>query len=155
MKSTKNNRRKAVVKRKHDINTPGDEGLYIRMRRCGHYLFHRSQRRDGQRRILFIIHGNGGTLAQRSLVDLLDIRSASLSEILEKLEVQGYIERQQNQQDRRNIDVSLTEDGRKAIADYLEEHYKKVHDLFEVLDEAEKEQLSSILGKLIHHWNVE
>jgi len=50
--------------------------------------------------VLAIVRERGG-MSQRELLDLLDVRSASLSEVLAKLERNGLIARRRDDADRR------------------------------------------------------
>ena len=52
-----------------------------------------------------------GSLTQRELIELTGRRSATLSKQLDDMEKSGLILRSKNAQDKRNIDVTLTEQG--------------------------------------------
>lgn len=137
----------------YSLDAPGNAGLYARMRKCGHCLFHRSIDKISQQRILAIIHDNNDHISQRSLLDILQVRSASISEILSKLEVQGFIQKKHNAIDRRNIDVFLTPSGKSVVKEFHQQQHQMLSDLFDVLNPDEKKQLSALLGKLLSHWN--
>ena len=101
----------------------------------------------GQGRILSLLNNNDG-ISQKDLMDMFRIRPASLSELLDKLEHNGLVERRQSEQDRRSSNVFLTEDGRK-IAIESEKHRKEMADnLFSEFSQEEQKQLSSLLTKL-------
>lgn len=135
-----------------DVNAPGDEGLYARMRRCGHYLFHRSEGKFSQLRILTLIADRGGEISQRELMEILAVRSASVSEILAKVEAQGYVERRRSEADRRNMDVFLLEKGREAVRAGMLQREEMIREAFSGLTAEEKKELSLLLGKLLDDW---
>ena len=85
-------------------------------------------------------------------MDILDVRSGSLSEILGKMEAEGYITRSPNEQDKRGVDVTLTPAGLEAAEQMHVSRETSVQDFFSCLDEEEKEQLSHILDKLLADW---
>ena len=86
--------------------------------------------------------------AQKELAYVLGIRSQSLAELLAKMEDKGLVERAPHPEDRRTSIVSLTDAGRSAAA-ALDEDPEPEADPFAVLDDAERAELSRLLGKLI------
>lgn len=139
-------------KHHHDMESMDiDEKLAMRMRHCGHILWHQSGGKQSQKRILSIL-GRNEVMTQRELQEELDVKSGSLSEILGKIEAEGFITRQANTQDKRHIDVALTDTGKQAIQIHKQEKRKETKDMFSCLTEEEKEQLVGILHKLVHAW---
>lgn len=117
---------------------------------CSHYL-HASGKFHGQNRLLILLFEQG-TLTQRELITNTGRRSATLSEQLENMEKAGYITRTRNEQDRRNVDVSLTPLGQKAAKDAIAYRAIRANTLFSDLNEEEKAQLSHLLHKLLSLW---
>jgi DNA-binding MarR family transcriptional regulator len=107
-----------------------------------------SHRRDAshhaQHLVLSILLENG-PMPQGELLEILDVRSSSLSELLRKLEDRGLILRERNPEDRRGFIISPT-DRARALAT---ESGDAPDGLFDCLDEAERGQLRTILGKLV------
>lgn len=68
----------------------------------------------GQNRVLQLIADNDG-LNQKELAELLDIRSASMSELLNKLERSNLITREKDKADKRITHVFLSADGRELV----------------------------------------
>ncbi len=101
-----------------------------------------------QRHILAILDKQG-VMNQRDLIDRLGVRSASLSEVLGKLERGGYILREQEEADRRNFVISLTERGKTATADHGKERRESADALFEALSGEERQHLGELLIKII------
>lgn len=137
--------------RHHHEDMDQDEQLRMLMRRCGHILWHQSGGKGSQKRILSIL-SHHDVMTQKELQEELDIKSGSLSEILGKIEQDALIERKPNEHDKRNMDVRISEAGKKAVQFYQEERHKETKEMFTCLSEAEKEQLLDILHKLIYAW---
>jgi len=101
----------------------------------------------GQGRILAILKMQP-EISQKDLSYLLDMRNQSLSELLTKLEKAGFITRTQSEIDRRVMNIKLTEEG-KAAADQAEQQKEDTDQIFEVLSEDERKNLSDYLSRFI------
>ncbi len=117
---------------------------------CGHWL-HMYRKSYGQTRILIQLLEKG-TLTQRELIDITKRRSATLSEQLESMDKAGYITRTRNEQDRRNVDISLTPLGEAEARKGINDRNRRAHALFSVLTQEEKTQLYQLLEKLKSAW---
>ena len=88
------------------------------MKRVTH-LHHRHEEgpmiHPGQGKLLLLILRKE-PVGQKELVEMLDIRPSSLSELLKKLEAKGFVTRTPDEQDKRNMIVTLTGEG-KALAE--------------------------------------
>lgn len=108
-----------------------------------------SHRRDSahhaQHLVLSILLENG-PLPQGELLEILDVRSSSLSELLRKLEDRGLILRERNPEDRRGFIISPTDLARGLAPD---NGGGEADGQFDCLDQAERDQLRTILGKLV------
>lgn len=142
-----------------DGNTPGITsealaGLFRRasrlMARAAHRLEHGGPGHAGhaQERVLAIVRERGG-MSQRELLDLLDVRSASLSEVLAKLERNGLIARRRDDADRRGFTVAVTDKGEAACSGQAGLSGENAATLFVGLDPAERETLGRLLAKLV------
>ena len=102
----------------------------------------------GQGKVLVMLAENDG-VSQKLLTEQSGIRPASLSELIIKLERNGLVERQRNEEDKRNRNVYLTEEGR-ALAETIKSRKDESADfLFDVLSEEDKETLTVLFDKLI------
>lgn len=128
-----------------------EEKLQGQMRACGHFLHYNMGQKAGQARILSALL-KSGTITQRELQDILEVRSGSLSEILNKVEADGFIERSQSENDRRQMEVKLTEAGMEAASRLEEERGDVAVELFSCLSGEEKKTLSELLDKLLDGW---
>ena len=86
----------------------------IGLRACGHFLHFNMGGKAGRKRVLATLLREG-EISQRTLQDLLDIQSGSLSEILAKIEADGLLEKVKCGSDRRGYILRLTESG-QALA---------------------------------------
>lgn len=118
---------------------------------CGRYLHYNMGEKAGQARILSALL-ESGTVTQRELQDILEVRSGSLSEILNKVEADGFIKRSQSESDKRQLEVKLTEAGMEAAAKLTEERGHKSDELFSCLSDEEKQTLEELLNKLLNSW---
>lgn len=105
------------------------------------------ERRRGQARVLTMVALQEG-INQKDLAFLLGIRPQTLGEMLSKLEERGLVQREKSQTDGRAIEVRLTDEGRVRAEEIAERRKLVAADMFAVLSEEEKEQLSAILDKL-------
>lgn len=101
----------------------------------------------GQGRILAALKLKDG-IATRELAYVLGIRVPSLNEALSKLENAGYIVREPDPRDRRVQLITLTDSGR-ALTGQLGEGEPEGDNIFEVLTEQERANLSDYLDRLI------
>ncbi len=122
--------------------------LYFNLRILNRKM-HQSKRQTlrGQNRVLEVLVENDG-LSQGELVELLDIRPSSLSELLSKMEEKGDVYRREDENDKRVRYVFLSEVG-KAKALELSSENNPIFSLFDVLSEEEKTDFSNILDKLV------
>lgn len=127
-----------------------DLTLLRQFRRCSH-IQHRMGRFHGQGYLLILLNQHG-QMTQRELASLTCRRSATLSEQLESMEEAGLIMRGKNVDDKRNIDIHLTDQGCKIAMDAEKERQEMAVLLFSQLTFEEKVQLHSILGKLETSW---
>ena len=101
----------------------------------------------GQGRILAALKLKDG-IATRELAYVLGIRVPSLNEALSKLENAGHIVREPDPRDRRVQLITLTDLGR-ALTNQMGEGEPEGDNIFEVLTERERTNLSDYLDRLI------
>ncbi|MBP7349372.1 MAG: MarR family transcriptional regulator [Butyrivibrio sp.] len=125
-----------------------DLALLIHFYQCAHKIHH-AQKYPGQGRILTLLLENG-MMTQRELITITGRRSATLSEQLENMEHTGYITRKRNEQDKRNVDVTLTKSGIAAAEDAVKFREALSHDLFDEFSEEDKKQFDLLLERMLH-----
>ena len=117
------------------------------------YLMQTQEKFRGQGRLLVLLN-RYGALTQRELIELTGRRSATLSEQLEGMEKSGLILRHKNEQDKRNVDVELTEQGKLAAAKALQNRQSYADKLFAAVPQRKKQQLAGLLDALLHTWEI-
>ena len=124
----------------------------IGLRACGHFLHFNMGGKAGRKRVLATLLREG-EISQRTLQDLLDIQSGSLSEILAKLEADGLLEKVKCGSDRRGYILRLTESGQALAKQVTACHEARVDKLLGCLSDDEQLALLSMLDKLTLHWS--
>lgn len=122
--------------------------------KCSHLFMHRNGKNQGKNRILAILSSHGN-MTQRELLDHTDIRSASLSELLAKIESNGDIMRERNKENARHVDICLTEKGKQEAEKICREQAELARELFSPLDEEEQKQLELLMVKLLLAWKTD
>ena len=117
------------------------------------YLMQTKEKRRGQGRLLILL-SLYGTLTQRELIELTGRRSATLSEQLDGMEKSELIYRHKNEQDKRNVDVGLTEKGKMAVMEAVKNRQSYADKLFDDLPQQQKQQLADLLDVLLHAWEI-
>ncbi|MDF2616482.1 MAG: MarR family transcriptional regulator, partial [Sedimentibacter sp.] len=74
--------------------------------------------------------------------------AGNMTVIIENLVKDGMVTRTIDPNDRRVNLISITEKGRKIIADNFPEHVDNINEIFSVLSTEEKENLLKLLKKL-------
>ena len=139
-------------------NNDTSERLYSLLLRCSHGLSRGEHLREGmhpgQWRLLALL-AQKGTVTQQELLDIVQIRPASLSELLSKLEYKGLITRTKDENDKRTVVVQITEHGKTIVEENVHYHRETADQLFSSLSEEERGQLTELLGKLVESWHLE
>ena len=117
------------------------------------YLMQTREKYRGQGRLLILLYLHGA-LTQRELIELTGRRSATLSEQLDGMEKGGLIRRRKNEQDQRNVDVELTEQGEKAAIEAVRNRQAYADELFGTMPQRKKQQLAGLLDSLLHTWDI-
>ena len=112
---------------------------------------HHRPHRFGRERILTIVSEHEEGIRQRAIADILHINPSSLSEAIDKLEADRYIERHIDPSDRRATLIVLTEKGKARAWEAEDERNAAFEKLFKNLSEEEKVQLSALLSKMLEH----
>ncbi len=94
-------------------------------------------------------------MRQQELLRILGIRAGSLSELLRKLENDGYVTRRRSTSDKRDIIVTITEKGHISALENKLSEKERNKALFGCLSEEERSTLATILVKLLDTWDAE
>lgn len=90
-----------------------------------------------------------GPCSQRVLSDELRIDRTVMVGICDGLEQAGHVRRERNVADRRAYAVTITDSGRRLLAQAEDAVPEFLDGTFQALSPTEREQLSGILGKLL------
>lgn len=130
-----------------------DVELMRQMRRCNHLLYHKFSLNFSQNRILSVLNREG-PMTQKTLMCRMQIQPGSLSEVLSKVEGAGLVERRRCEDDRRNFEIRLTEEGVRQAEAFERERQEMAQLLFAPLNDGEKQQLMTLMTKLHEHWEI-
>lgn len=104
----------------------------------------------GQGRILSLLKMQP-EMSQKQLSYLLGIRPQSMGELLTKLEQNGYIARTPSAEDKRAMDIRLTDEGAKVAAENEQRRAQTLaaDEMFQCLSKEEQEVLAGYLDRII------
>ena len=108
----------------------------------------RPDRGFGRERVLEVISRYEDGVRQKTLTEELRINPSSVSEMISKLENDGYVKRTVDPADKRATLITLTELGEARTAELQDEKNGKLDKAFRNLTDEEKEQLTTLLEKL-------
>lgn len=132
----------------HELDMTGK--LIWNFRNISRLLREMSGGRGSRKRILTVLL-KSGRVTQTALTEYLGIRPGSASEALSKMEAAGLIVRQENEADRRTVNVELTETGRREAVLAAKERERGHRELLFGLSLEEQEELLVLLEKLSAH----
>lgn len=119
---------------------------------CGHFLHHhRKSRGISQFRVLGLLERHQ-PLTQRQLQDMMELRQGSLSELLKKLEDQGYLIRTPGPEDHRQRTIRITPEGAAFHQAHLAVRRRECEELLSPLSPREQEQFRDFLARLLESW---
>ena len=119
---------------------------------CGHYLHFHGGGMSGRAPIICLIAKCGGQISQQELGACFELKPGSLSEVLNKIEVAGLIERERNPEDRRQLTIRLTEAGAEQARLEQESRTRFRSEAFACLTDAEKLELLGMLRRIRTRW---
>lgn len=96
---------------------------------------------------LRIIAGHG-PVSQREVAELLGLHPSDLVSLVDMLEANGWVRRDRSEADRRRYDLTLTDDGRRALDRFETLALAAEEQILGVLSARERSSLEAILTKL-------
>lgn len=118
----------------------------------GHFLHMHAGGRAGKQYVLIRLLNSGGSLTQRELQEVGGTASASMSEVLAKLESEGLIERVPLATDARQREVRLTKTGTAKATEIETRRLAFEQDALAPLSEYEQGLLVEMLDRVAAHW---
>lgn len=122
------------------------------MERYAHYIFHRFFEKPGRDRALRVLY-ESGTITQKVFAEKMNIRPSSSSEILAKMESERLIIRTPHNDDKRNINVTLTEYGKDLAEEMIRKQTEAAKQTMLSLSPEELTTLEELLNKIIADWD--
>ncbi len=89
-----------------------------------------------------------GPMCQSLLANKVLKSSGNLTTVIDNLEKRELVERRRSTEDRRYIDVHITEKGSALIEEFFPGHMERLVDVFSVLTAAERKELARLTKKL-------
>ncbi len=133
------------------ISGPLPERIIAYLGACGYFLHYKMGEKAGRRRI-FTVLSKAKELPQRELQDILGICSGSLSEILAKMEADGFLEKAKSKTDGRQLNLRLTEAGKREAVEQEKDYQLRVRRMVSCLSKEEQEDLLKMLTALAECW---
>lgn len=137
--------------KKCDHITDQNDMLIMYLRDMNHIMRSLYEGKGSQKRILIMLLEQGG-MTQKSLTERLGIQPGSASEVLMKLERGNLITRTESPQDRRTIDIGLTEQGKMVAEEATDQRRKRHEEMFSCLSQEEVGTLLGLLEKVNASW---
>ena len=109
----------------------------------------RGRRFLSRERVLEVLLAHEEGVRQKTIAEELKVNPSSMSEFIDRLEADGYIDRNVDPADKRATLIRLTEKGKARAFELQDERTEKLRELFGALSEEEKEELLKILEKLV------
>ena len=139
----------------HQAPIPPTQEMHIlrNLSHLGHYLYITRGCRGGQQFILTALYREGD-MTQKDLLAMTKNASASLSEMVSKLEAKGLVERTRVDKDRRQTLLSLTKKGRQQAEEAQESIESFESQALSILSDEEKVTFCAYLDRLVEHWDT-
>ena len=118
----------------------------------GYYLHMHWGGRNGKQHILVELLAHEGRMTQRDLQEASCITSASLSEVIAKLEAEGLVTRERSETDRRQLTVTLTPEGDLRAREVVRTRNEFERRAFDCLTDEETQGLVALLDRVAARW---
>ena len=141
-----------MTQKKTETGTPRkarEEELSRLIRICGHRLYHASPGSRSQAAVLFALEASGPA-SQKELQTALMVSSASITELINKLEKQGLVLRTRNEKDRRRVLLTLTPAGFARAAHFRAHGQESVS--YSMLTEEELDRVTLLMRRIAGQW---
>lgn len=147
-----NKSHKALIRELSSGAIPADElsVMATEMRRLWHHIIRGDHSQPHTDKQQFWVLGalEGGPRRMSALAEVAQTSQASLTGIVDRLEEQGLVERSRSADDRRVVDVTLTEAGRSQLLAGRAAFVARLEDVLSPLDAPERALFLSLLRKL-------
>jgi MarR family transcriptional regulator, organic hydroperoxide resistance regulator len=107
-----------------------------------------------QFRLLLLINQEKVT-SVKHLAELIDVKSSAITVMVDRLVNNGLVNREQDASDRRSVVISLSDRGKKVLANGYKRAKEILKDYLSVLNQDELEILATIYDKFMNKLNSE
>jgi len=98
--------------------------------------------------VLRVVDRADGPISQREVAERTGIDASDVVDLVDRLELAGYVRRQRDERDRRRYALELTPDGRTAIERFAEIAREVDEAVLSVLDAEERDTLRSLMARI-------
>lgn len=102
-----------------------------------------------ERILMVVLDAGEGGLRQKDIAEQLGVNAPAITEQIDRLEAEHYLERCANPDDKRSTLVKLTEKGRARAYEVADERRERAAAFCAALSEEEKDTLITLLDKLL------
>lgn len=104
---------------------------------------------QGRFLVLMLLNRNRDkAITPAEIAEQAGVTRATVTGLLDGLEVDGFVERTHRKDDRRMIDVRITKKGLALLDRILPDHYERMGNVMSKLSRAEKKTLTDLLAKV-------
>ncbi|MFD2305377.1 MarR family winged helix-turn-helix transcriptional regulator [Enterococcus termitis] len=104
---------------------------------------------QGESMVIKFLYKYGEPTSPKHLADSLNLSSARIAVVLGSLEKKGLIERNMDENDRRRINVTLTESGKKAAKHEKKQMRDKIVQIFKMMGEDDTVLFIELVAKFV------
>ncbi|WP_457587218.1 MarR family winged helix-turn-helix transcriptional regulator [Ensifer canadensis] len=102
---------------------------------------------EGKFVLLFLLHQLTDGLSPHELADRAGVTRATVTGLLDGLERDGFLGRQQSKDDRRKVLVRLSPKGEDAARELFDTHTRWIASLFAGFDESDRQTLNALIQR--------
>ncbi|MEA2179549.1 MAG: hypothetical protein QOG77_2846 [Solirubrobacteraceae bacterium] len=99
-------------------------------------------------RVVMMLRVSGGILTPAEIADRLGSARATVTGVLDSLEKRGLVRRLPHPDDRRRLQVEMTDEARRVLGELLPTYFAEERRTVEGLDAASQETLVELLGRV-------
>ena len=101
-----------------------------------------------QYKMLYMLN-TSGTHTVSQIAESLGITSAAITGITDRLVTEGYVNRERGENDRRVVNISITDRGREIMNQITERQKEMLEGIFDQLHEEDLQHLRRVLGVVL------
>lgn len=101
--------------------------------------------------LLYLLKINDGTLTSGEISKKLKIQTSRVAALLNALEKKKLINRKRKKDDKRVIEVSITDDGLNILSDSIEDLIAKISEAYEILGKEDMEKFKGYIIRLCNN----